>query len=165
MATAVLMLATSALAADGTINFTGEIVDTACIVDIGSSNTMTVNLGKVAKTAFTGVGSTASMTKFVMKLRSCPAAATSATVKFSGIGLSGDDSVLALDGGNNAAKGVAIQLVDHTQTVLPLFTASNNIDLAEGVNNVPFFARYIQTASTVTSGPANAVAQFTLNYN
>ncbi|MCZ4060514.1 fimbrial protein [Pantoea sp. LMR881] len=164
-ASVVLLFSTSVLAIDGTVNFTGEIVDTACTVDIGSSNTMTVNLGKVAKSSFTGVGSVAATTKFMMILKSCPSSVTNATVKFDGNAFNGDNRVLALNSGTGVATGVAVQLSDHNQLVLPLFSASSNISLSEGVNNIPFLARYIQMASTVTAGPANAVAQFTLNYN
>ncbi|WP_237723704.1 fimbrial protein, partial [Cronobacter sakazakii] len=65
------MSATSAMAFDGTVKFTGEILDQACTVDIGTDNTLTVDLGKVSKTAFTGVGTDASTTKFTIKLKDC----------------------------------------------------------------------------------------------
>jgi len=165
IASTVLFSAASALAADGTVNFTGEIIDTACTVDIGVGNSMTVDLGRVSKTAFTGPGSKASATKFVLKLKECPSAVKSATVKFDGVGYSGDDSVLALTAGAGVAEGVGIELSDSTQVKLPLFTASNSVSLNEGENSIPFYARYIQMAELVSPGPANSVAQFTLNYN
>jgi major type 1 subunit fimbrin (pilin) len=156
----------SAQAYDGTVNFQGEIVDSACTVDIGAGNTMTVDMGKVNKSAFTGAGSTASATKFTLKLKDCPETITSATVKFDGTAYSGDDSVLALTQETGVATGVGIQLSDRTQSVLPLFTASSSYPLAAKTENtLDFYARYIAMADTVTAGPANSVATFTMNYN
>lgn len=161
----VMLSAGSALAADGTLNFTGEIIDEACKIDIGADNTMAVVLGKVAKSSFSGVGSKSSQTKFMLEMSNCPETLTSATFKFSGIGYSGDDSVLGLTKETGSATGVAIELTDSTQTRVPLFTASASVPLSSGVNKIPFYASYIQMDENVTSGPANSVAQFTLNYN
>ncbi|MRS88949.1 fimbrial protein [Enterobacteriaceae bacterium RIT714] len=155
----------SVLASDGTINFTGEVLDSACTVDIGANNTMEVSMGSVAKSAFTGKGSTASATKFNLKLTKCPTTVTSATVKFDGTAYAGDDSVLALTTETGVATGVGIQLSDSSNKVVTLFTPSSSMTLAEGDNVLPFVARYIQQAAAVTAGPANSVAQFTVNYN
>ena len=43
-----------ALAADGQVNFTGNIVDAACKVTNDLSNPLNVVLGDVARTAFAG---------------------------------------------------------------------------------------------------------------
>ncbi|WP_324722530.1 fimbrial protein [Lelliottia sp. JS-SCA-14] len=155
----------AALASDGTINFTGEVLDSACTVDIGANNTMEVTLGSVAKTAFTGKGSTASYSKFNLKLTKCPATVTSASVKFEGTSYAGDDSVLALTEEDGVATGVGVQISDASNKVVELGTATASTTLAAGDNVLPFYARYIQQAAAVTAGPANSVAQFTLNYN
>ncbi|MFO6296575.1 fimbrial protein [Rahnella selenatireducens] len=157
----------NATASDGTISFTGSVTDTACAMDIGATNELTVAMGSVAKTAFTGVGSTASATEFDIKVKDCPATAKTATVKFDGTTYSGDNAVLALDTPETgtAATGVGIQIKDSAQKVVPLFTASSSYTLAEGANTLPFVASYIQKEATVVSGVANATAQFTLNYN
>ncbi|MEL4013835.1 fimbrial protein [Dryocola clanedunensis] len=164
IAVAAVLSAANTFAEDGTVNFTGEITDTACTVDIGANNTMTVDLGKVARTAFTGVGSKASATKFVLKLKDCPTGLNLARVKFDGTGYDGDDSVLKLTQDLGAAQGVAIELSDPAAK-LPLFTPSTAYALVEGDNALNFYARYVQMAQTVVSGPANASATFTLNYN
>lgn len=166
-----MMSAASAVAADGTINFKGNIIDAACTVDLdgAGATTMDVAMGNVHKTAFTGVGSTAggsaSATKFNILLKDCPATATTAKVKFDGIAYSGDNTVLALTEEAGVATGVGIQLSDKSG-VLPLFTESAAYTLTTGnnTNTLDFYARYIQKAATVTAGPANAVATFTVNY-
>lgn len=161
------LISMNAFAADGEITFEGSIVDTACTVDIGTGNKMTVTLGEISKTSFTGVGSTSSATEFNIKLKACPAAITSATVKFDGNAYSGDPSTLALDGGETGvATGVGIQIKDSTETVVPLATPSSSYTLQETEENtLPFYASYIQKAATVVAGTANATAQFTVNYN
>ncbi|HCB2207738.1 TPA: fimbrial protein [Citrobacter farmeri] len=152
---------------DGTVNFTGEIIDASCTVDIGANNTMEVILGKVSKTVFTGVGSYASSTEFDLKVKDCPATIHGIAVKFDGQGYNGDNSVLAVTAGTGTAEGVAIELLDKNQKVVPLFTVSDIYPLADGETTLtlPFYARYKQVAATVKPGPANSTAQFTLNYN
>lgn len=54
----------SVLADDGRINFYGSITDSACTVVNNMSNPLSVMMGNVSSSAFTGAGSTASPTKF-----------------------------------------------------------------------------------------------------
>lgn len=165
-ATVAVMSASSAFAADGQVNFKGEIIDSPCEVVNSVSSPLDVTLGQVAKTAFTGTGSTAAATSFKLKLINCPATVTGASVKFDGAAVSGDNSVLALTDEDGVATGVGIQLSDASNAVLPLFTASTNYPLSSTeANELDFVARYVATSDTVTSGPANSVASFTINYN
>jgi major type 1 subunit fimbrin (pilin) len=69
---------------EGQINFTGEIIDSACQVVNGLSNPLNVQLGKVSKTVFTGAGSTSTLTKFDIQLKDCPETVTSAAINFGG---------------------------------------------------------------------------------
>lgn len=159
---------TAAAAADGQVDFVGKITDDACVVTNNPGSPLQVNLGEVATTSFNvgGVptaGVKSSATNFTIKLTGCPAAATQASVKFDGIAVSGDNTVLALTAGG--ATGVGIQLSDDANAVVPLFTASKSYPLVVGNNDLNFVARYISTSSTITSGVANSTASFTLNYN
>ncbi|UQY44655.1 fimbrial protein [Erwinia sp. PK3-005] len=163
---ALLFASASTLAYDGTVNFNGEIIDNTCVVSLGDNgNSLIVPMGSVNKSSFTGKGSVASTTQFTLTLTDCPA--VNARVKFDGPTYDGDQDVLALNaGGAGAAEGVGIQIYDQNMTKLPLFTASNPYELQEKVaNNLKFYASYIATAATVSPGPANAVATFTMNYN
>jgi major type 1 subunit fimbrin (pilin) len=158
----------SAFAADGQVNFTGEIIDAACTVVNTPANPLEVNLGKVAKSSFTQAGDRSSATKFTLQLKDCPATVSSAQVKFDGTSADGDNTALKLTQESGVATGVAIQLADDTGAVLPLYTASKTYALQAGTgvtNNLDFVARYISTAASVTPGPANSVASFTVNYN
>lgn len=161
-------------AADGTINFTGEIIDAGCnaFVNGSGTNTGNVNLGKVLKSAFKGVGSTvdgaASTTGFTIEMNDCPATVSSVTFKFDGQNVNGDDKILALTAATGVATGVGIQLYDQSRKIIQLAKASEPYTITNtGVgktNSLPFYAKYIQTLSTVTVGPANSVATFTVNY-
>ncbi|EOL9069763.1 fimbrial protein [Cronobacter turicensis] len=152
---------------EGQINFTGEILDAACEVVNSLSSPLTVDLGKVSKTAFTGVGSTTNITSFFLELKNCPETVTKASIKFGGNADTDNVNVLALTGGTGAASGVGIQLVDADGTPLNLYTASADYALQTGTatNNLEFGARYIQTGAAVTAGTANGSSTFTVTYN
>jgi len=162
--------AASAFAAtngEGQINFSGEIIDSACQVTNGLSNPLDVQLGKVSKTLFTGTGSTSTATKFDIQLTNCPETVTSAAVNFGGTPDADNNSTLALTRDADAATGVAIQLLDTAGQPVSLYTPSRQYPLTAGstVNDLEFGARYIQTQAAVTAGPANSVSTFTIIYN
>lgn len=155
----------TAQAADGTINFTGEIVDSACTVSPTSAN-QTVALGTVSNQAFSAAGDTAAATAFQIDLTACPASVTTASVKFDGTPYQGDNSALALSPIPGAATGVAVQIRNADNSVLPLFADSQSITLSQAAtNSLKFNAAYVAKAAAVTAGPANAVATFSVVYN
>ncbi|WP_398500619.1 fimbrial protein [Variovorax sp.] len=161
-------LSQGAMAVDGNINFTGEIVDAPCSISPNSQN-MTVPLGKVARTVLDGgVGRKATPARFTIDLLSCGASATGATVSFDGA-LDLDDPTnlrLANAGqvGVAAATGVAIELGDSAANKIPFGSESAEYVLGQGDNALQFQAVYVSTRDTVTVGPANSTAQFTVNY-
>ncbi|EPT6973898.1 fimbrial protein [Cronobacter sakazakii] len=157
----------AATTGEGQVNFTGEILDAGCEVVNSQSSPLAVDLGKISKTAFTGIGSTTNITSFVLQLKNCPETVTKASIKFGGTADTDNVDVLALTGGTGAASGVGIQLVDADGTPLNLYTASADYALETGTatNNLEFGARYIQTGATVTAGVANGSSTFTVTYN
>lgn len=152
---------------EGQISFTGEITDSACQVVNGLSSPLNVQLGKIAKTVFTGAGSTSTSTKFDIKLKDCPETVTSAAINFGGTPDTNNNATLALTPDVDVATGVAIQLVDSTDQPVSLYSPSRQYPLVSGttVNSLEFGARYIQTQAAVTAGPANSVSTFTVIYN
>ncbi|HBV4841645.1 TPA: fimbrial protein [Klebsiella aerogenes] len=157
----------NAFAAAGTVNFTGEILDAACTVDVASQN-QTVDLGKYNKTEFADVGYKTAAKSFNIVLKDCPDTVTSAKVRFDGKPEATDSSLLAIDSSvAGAATGVAINLMTADKADLPLhsensydYTLSSTQD-----NTLGFYAQYKSTAATVTAGPANSVANFSVVYN
>ena len=151
----------------GTVNFTGEVLDTSCDVDIGSQN-QTVPLGEYSKSEFTSAGYVTAAKKFDIVLKNCPSSVTSAKVRFDGEPDATDSTLLAIDNSlAGAATGVAINLMSADKEQLPLhdegsysYTLSSTDD-----NTLDFYAQYKSTADDVTSGPANSVANFSVIYN
>lgn len=164
-ASIIAFLSTAAFADDGKINFIGAITDDACTVVNDMSSPLTVTLGNVSSKAFKAAGSTASPTEFTIALKDCPAAMTSAKVKFDGTADSNVNTILALTQESGVATNVGIQLTDNNNIVVPLHTASSSYPLTAGDNNLNFVARYYATAATVTAGPANSSSNFTIVYN
>ncbi|MBB3320869.1 fimbrial protein [Atlantibacter sp. RC6] len=159
----------AALASDGVINFTGEIVDTSCQVDADSKD-MTVDLGKVNKSSFNQVGDEESATKFTIKLTGCPTTATGvsgAAIKFEGESVVGDDTVLALTNGAGAATGVGVEIKDSTDNPVSMkVTPTTFLPIGtDGTMSLNYTAYYRAISDTVTAGVANAATSFTVVYN
>ncbi|MBT0724141.1 fimbrial protein [Rosenbergiella sp. S61] len=154
-----------ASAADGTINFTGTITDTACTVDAASAN-QTVPLGTVARTGFSAVGSTSAATKFTIGLTACPASVTAAKVKFDGRANSTNSNLLALNSDQTATNvGIGIYEQDGS-TLIPLGTQSASKTLSStAANALTYVAKYYAVATPVGSGSANSTANFSIVYN
>lgn len=156
----------AANAADGTINFTGTILDSACTVDTSTAN-QSVNLGKVVKSAFEAKGSVAAATRFNIILNNCPDSVTSASVKFDGAADANDSSILSLASGQTA-KGVGVAFYEEDEvTPIPLATASKSLNLntvEKNSNKMTFIAKYKATMDKVVAGTANAASDFTISY-
>ncbi|EHL0947009.1 fimbrial protein [Escherichia coli] len=174
-----LMLAGNALAEDGVVHFVGEIVDSTCEVTSDTAD-QTVPLGKVNKSAFSGVGSLASPQQFSIKLEKCPSTYTEAAVRFDGTEAPGGDGdlkvgspITASDPGDYTGTGAAIVATgvgirifnqsDNSQVKLYNDSAYTAID-GDGKAEMKFIARYVATNATVTAGTANADSQFTIEY-
>lgn len=161
---AVLMMSSSAFAAEGetsTVVFNGEIVESTCALVAGSKG-QTVELGSVYANAFTATGGTSLPKAFTINLIDCDVkSATTATVTFSG-DTTALDTALNVTGG---AKDVGLQILQNgTPLTLDGSTPSVAQTLVDGENALEFSARYVALQNTVTAGKANAVANFTMNY-
>lgn len=155
-------------AAAGTVNFKGEILDAACTVDVASQN-QTVDLGRYNKTEFNNaVGAKTAAQDFNIVLKNCPDTVSSAKVRFDGTPEATDSSLLAIDSSVvGAATGVAIHLMSADKDSLPLHgsNAYNYALSSTQDNTLKFYAQYQSTNTTVTAGPANSAASFSVVYN
>ncbi|WP_339488511.1 fimbrial protein [Pseudomonas sp. EL_65y_Pfl2_R95] len=132
-----------------------------------------VQLPKVARSAFNGVGSSAGVTPFTLDFR-CDA---SADARFD-IGdvseLSNTSDALALQAGSTAT-GLGVRLLHEGN---PVHLASNqifdqgesdyplrNLNSSETIISLPFAAEYLQTQDSVTAGTVRAQAMITIDYN
>lgn len=155
----------TANAADGVINFTGNITGTACVVE-PSAIAQPVDLGTVSTAAFAGgTGATAASKRFNIVLKSCPASVTTAKVRFDGTTNSANPSILSLSSGQTATNvGVALYEQDNA-TLIPVGSTSASVTLLEDVDNtLTYFAKYMSTGTTVGAGTANSSTSFTVTY-
>ena len=120
----------SSHAADGTINFNGNITDDTCDIST-ASKTQTVKLGTISSSSFAS-GNPSAATGFSVVLSNCPATHSNIAVKFDGTPDGGNPAVLALTDTPTKATGVGIQLRDADGSVLPLFTDSKPVAINSG---------------------------------
>lgn len=128
-----------------------------------STETLTVQMGDVQKTIFTGKGATSPDKGFNLSLH-CNANTKVYTTVSGTADASNTQGVLALATGTGTATGVGVQIVYSNQPV-QLGTLMHLQDvITESDISVPFQARYYQTGATVTGGQANSTATFTMTY-
>lgn len=154
-----LVTAGSAYAADGTVEFTGKITETACTI---TQKDVKVDFGTVSKTAFTKVGDVAGAKGFEIAVSACPE--TTATVRFDADSDSVNSNLFAL-GGASTATGVAIALFDHEGgPILPRQNSGSYGIKASGNQVLSFTAKLESTAAAVTEGDIKSSADFTIVY-
>lgn len=149
----------------GQVNFNGTILDESCTITDTVASPQDIDLGTYGKNEFTAVGTALAKKDVKISLTNCPASVTSAAIVFDGKADATNPELLALTDVDNVANGVAIQLYDDSEKELALRTPSKAYTLAEGDNTLNFYAAYKSTAATVTGGPADAVANFSVDYN
>ncbi|KVE06913.1 fimbrial protein [Burkholderia anthina] len=187
VAAAVALAAGSAMAADGTINFTGEIVAASCGITGGNGTSVTggkgqqsidVKLGKVSVDSLGGAagGGIAAGTAVNLNLDCGATAKGLSTVKVrfdpaSGSGVDGKNNKLLQTTGT--AKGVGIGIYDAAGTLLNM-NANETFDapLVNGgtaeapvyTANLAMRAGYVKNGDEVVAGTANGTLPFTLTY-
>lgn len=140
----------------------GGVVPAPCTV---SNSNVNVNLGIWNTNDLSGIGSKTTDTLIDLNFI-CPM--SDSTIKAT---VSADvdpslSSTIRLSPGTNSASGVGIQMVDKNNNIIQLnqmFTVTTAA--TSGSYNPQWRAHYIQTASSITAGNANAMVTVTFNYN
>lgn len=170
------LASTAAHANDGSITFTGTLVDMTCqvIVNNGSDNG-TVLLPTVSVAGLSGLGDTSGDTNFDIRLAGCVGDKTKVVTEFLPGGsvteqgrLKNELDLLTGDGAGNVELQVLdgvtrepIQLGDSTQ----LTATKANIDAITGNATLPYVVRYYATTdSGVLPGKIESTVQFSLVY-
>ncbi len=133
----------------------------ACSV---TTTAITVPMGEVSRSAFTGIGSTAATRDFTIPL-DCDAS-TNIRLQLDGTIASGQPTVLALTASASPpeATGVGIQVLYAGNPIQMGTPIAIGTTASVGPYDIPLQARYYQTGS-VTAGPANSTATFTITYD
>jgi major type 1 subunit fimbrin (pilin) len=154
-------------AADGTINFEGSVLETACTA---TASLPKVAMGAISKVALDKAGATSLGKPVSIALSSCPEAAKTATITFAGTPDSDrSDLFKIVAGAGTAATGIGLALyyndAGNSTLIVP-----NTITVQKTLNTTTdtvfnFTAKYMATKDAVTAGDANASTSFTVNYN
>ncbi|WMD20809.1 fimbrial protein [Achromobacter seleniivolatilans] len=167
---AVGFISSSAFAADGQINITGEVTAASCVINGGMYN-KTVTLPSVSTISMPSYGSTAGDTAFTIPLNNCsPSTINAALMHFeagSTINVSTGNLKNQAFGGSN----VEVQLLDgNTFSVLNLNGGAGAQGLAPvavsmGSADVNLVARYIASGGPAMAGPVSTYVTFSMAYN
>lgn len=171
-------LTSTAMAADGTINFTGEITSASCVVTGGAGTTVNgqdiyVPLGKVSASSITnaGVGNIVAGASINLSLDCTAAGMAKVKFKFDPVSGSGIDasnnSLLKTDG---AARGVGIGLYDESNQLMNLSANQEYVaelkPAGEGklTAEMRMRASYVANGATLVVGTANGTLPFSMTY-
>lgn len=164
LSASLLAAASVVSAADGTINFTGELVDAACTVAASTADPLAVELGTYSTSSLASNGEQTVATPFAIDLENCSAGTlTGVAAKFEGAADASNSNLFAVTGG---ASNVGIQVEDPTNgnTVMaPNTLPASYQPLADGVNSLNYQARYVATGAA-TAGSANATVTYSIVY-
>ncbi|AJO77115.1 MULTISPECIES: fimbrial protein [Pseudomonas] len=177
LATSSLMLAalipSMSHATDGVINFSGSISDVTCNINgkaPGEDNVTNVELGRIAPSAFTAVGTASTFKNFDLVLSGAQCTdKTKVVVDFDQVGnvdpATGNLKLI----GSAPATGVQIQVynADATAAKIPLGQAETSPQVATVAGNtatLKFKASYVSTLATVGAGSGNSYVRYTLSY-
>ncbi|MEG0118094.1 MAG: fimbrial protein [Pseudomonas sp.] len=141
----------------------GSFSTSGCTINTKS---LTVPLGSVKRSEFSGVGSTTKTSIFNISVDCSESTNVTMTLNATADSSSAP-GVIAIDpsAGSTTASGVGIQLLRNNNSVVigsPFYIGRASV---AGGNRIEMGARYYQTKSTITAGQANATATFTLTYN
>lgn len=146
----------------------GGVTFTASTCNVSTdSKSVTVTMPTVAAAALSAAGSTAGSTRFAINLTGCsPNLGVSATLSTSNP-YSTANGVIAPTTGASYASGVGVQILQPDGATPVTFGTAFATGTTSGSNsNYSFnlYARYYQTASSVTPGQVQATATYTLTY-
>lgn len=161
-----LLTCIAAQAADGTVNFNGQVTAQTCRIDgSASAGTKTVTLDKVSTSALAKTGDTAGRKKFTFALDQC-SSDTTVSVKFEPgptVNASTGNLINQTSGGSNAE----IQILNSDYGALNVSTNSGNKDTAivSGNATLVYYAQYMAATAPATAGTVTSSVQYSLVYN
>ncbi|KPH00188.1 fimbrial protein [Pseudomonas sp. RIT-PI-q] len=170
---AVLVAASSApfaMASDGTINFTGQLLAATCAINVNgavSPAAATVTLPSITASSLSAAGKVAGQTNFIIKLTGCTGTATTAAAFFEAGG--GVDPVSGNLKNTGTATNVQLQLVDATSGLAikagdaAQLTGNSRVTIASNAANLPYAVQYYATG-LATSGTVLGTVTYSVNY-
>ncbi|MFC6299257.1 type 1 fimbrial protein [Pseudomonas sp. CCM 7893] len=161
-------IAPFAMASDGTINFTGQLLAATCAVTVnGAASPATVTLPSITAGSLSATGKVAGQTNFNIKLTGCTGTATTATAFFEAGG--GVDPVSGNLKNTGTATNVQLQLVDGTSNLaikagdVAQVTTNSRGTIASNAATLPYAVQYYATG-LATAGTVLGTVTYSLNY-
>ncbi len=158
-----VMVATSAVAHDGTINITGSFRSSTCVLALNDKD-ISVPFGDISSSHFKQSGDSSPAVSFTIHLQDCGADVTNVNVTFNGTPDTVNTKLLGIDTGTNSASGLGVAILDYTRTLLPIKEASVNYPLVPGDVPLVFYAQLRSTQNDIGAGEVHANATFSFHY-
>ncbi|WP_439437690.1 fimbrial protein [Salinivibrio costicola] len=163
-----LLVTSTAVHANNTITFKGEVTDQTCSVTVNDNTANpVVLLSSVAAAELGNAGDTAGQKMFTVGVTGCtaPGADTQITTKFVGNNVTGAGNL----GNTGDATNVALQLLDNSLQPVDLTSeaALEGLVLAEGTTSAKteYGVQYISEEGGATAGEVSASVQYAITYN
>lgn len=142
----------------------GEVTTATCGV-VEAEQHKYIDLGVYSTQSLNHVGAKTKPVPIPFRLSNCHPNSP-VTLTFSGTRDLSNPDLLALENLPNAAKDIAIELLDQEKKRLPINTKSQSLMAdQEGKIVTNFYANYIVTGDSMSPGIANASAEFTVQYD
>ncbi|KML22921.1 hypothetical protein VL10_14575 [Leclercia adecarboxylata] len=164
--------AISAFAADGSIQFTGTVIDTGCDIRVApthnasATSVSTIDLKNVARSAMgSTIGSYANKTAFALTLINCPTSMAKASANFDYEASPAGNAYLA--NAEAIKNGVGMQLFDDNNGSTPLVKGvpSAPVTFVNRSAVLPFSVALVNiSGSPVDPGKVTSEAQYTIVY-
>jgi major type 1 subunit fimbrin (pilin) len=170
-------ISASASATDGRLNFSGEILETACELAPDTAHVYEVQLGTWTKETFYRFNDRSTpMVEINIPMKNCPGSKEGEPSKFHVVLTATPDDVnsefikVPEVAGTPGNRGFGISLMDSSKTPIAVNgQSSKEYTIVGPTMNLVLFASYKLVNDTVTqdkvvAGPANTTADVTLNY-
>ena len=153
----------TAHAVDGTITFTGKVVNQTCVFKVnggGASNTVVLPVAFASN--LTTAGNVTGNTPFTIGVTGCDPLLTSVQAQFSGTHITASGN---LDNTSGTATNVQVQLLNGL-TPINLSTNANSPTgtLSSGGVTLSYAAQYLAVGGASTTGTVNTSVAYTMTY-
>ncbi|MFK8258056.1 fimbrial protein [Erwinia sp. AnSW2-5] len=162
---ALALSATSTIAANGTITFTGDISNTTCNISVnGRNSSTTIVFEPISASALSKAGEVANELPVTMSLTNCQNPTEHVRALFDS---TETDSITGNLKNKGSATNVQVQLMDNSRKPIRLGDGSQvngpSFNIVNDMATLSYFARYYAT-DKVDAGDVSTVVNYSLSY-
>jgi major type 1 subunit fimbrin (pilin) len=165
---AALSLASSAMAADGTITITGTVTDTTCSIAVnGGTADATVTLPTVSTSSLAASGDVAGTTLYTIDLTDCSGTTLNTAHAWYEAGANVDtDSGRLNNNSSGTTTNVQVQLLNSDLGVITAGVEEQGdvtVSISSGSGTLEYYAQYYATGAS-TAGAVSTSVDYTIEY-